>query len=126
MTIRNRVLNGRLAALERCAEDAPEGIYERAKEAATAIVEASQAVMDVLREHGFVALNDDWLRNLEVSLYEYLLEGNPADACELSTAEGFGEHVRGRARDRIIANLIRDRDALAHLRAELRRLEQEM
>jgi len=107
-------LNDRLTFLERCAEMAPEGTYQRAKDAADAINDASQGILDALRTHGFKALNDDRLRNLEAAIYGYLLEGNP-DECGLITGEGFGERVDGPAGPRVMANTVRDRNALSQL-----------
>jgi len=109
-----RHFNRRLEFIERCAEKAPEGTYQRAKDAAAAVADASHSIMDALRSRGFTALNDDRLRNLEAAIYGYLLEGNP-DECGLITGEGFGEHVDGPAGARVLANTIRDRDALARL-----------
>src|SRR5262245_54532737 len=111
MTILNRELNRRLSNLERCADLAPEGTFARAKDAAEAIDEASNAIMAALRERGFHALNDDRLRDLEAAIYGYLLEGNPEEY-GLLTGEGFGEHVDGPAGERVMANTIRDRDFL--------------
>ena len=109
-------LNDRLTFLERCAQKAPEGTYQRAKEAAEAVSEASQGIMDALRARGFKALNDDRLRNLEAAIYGYLLEGNPNE-CGLVTGEGFGEHVDGPAGARVLASTSCDRDALSQILA---------
>jgi len=107
-----RGLNDRLTFIERCAEVAPARTYQRAKDAAGAINDASQGILDALRAHGFKALNDDRLRNLEAAIYGYLLEGNP-DEYGLMTGEGFGEHVDGPAGGRVMSDTIRDRDTLA-------------
>lgn len=112
-----RKLNNRLSLIERCAEIAPDGTYQRAKDAAAAVADASNGILAAFRDHGFNTLNDDRLRNLEAAIYGYLLEGNP-DECGLMTGEGFGEHVDGPAGEYIMANTIRDRNALARIRAE--------
>lgn len=116
MTIQShlRELNGRLTRLERCAEAAPAGTYEHAKDAAAAVNEASQGIIAAFRAKGFKFLNDDRLRNLEAAIYGYLLESNPDDYA-LMTAEGFGEHVDGPAGKRIVAQAIQNRDTLKNL-----------
>lgn len=111
-----RQFNDRLTLIERCAEKAPEGTYQRAKDAANAINDASQGILDALRAHGFKVRNDDRLRNLEAAIYGYLLEANP-DESGLMTGEGFGQHIDGPAGDRILANTIRERDVLAKIRS---------
>ncbi len=110
-----RELNDRLTHLERCAEIAPEGTYQQAKDAASAISDASNGILHALRAHGFKAKNDDQLRNLEAAIYGYLLDSNP-DAYCLLTAEGFGKHVDGPAGARVLAQATRDRGAVAALR----------
>ncbi len=105
MTIVNREINRRLSNLERCAEMAPKGTHREAKNAADAIANASQGILDALRDQGFKVLNDDRLRNLEVAIYAYLLEANP-DNCGLMTGEGFGEHIDGPAGKRIMAQTV--------------------
>lgn len=116
MTIAQHVrrANDRLTHLERCAQLAPEGTFDRAKDAAEAIGEASQGILDALRSRGFKVHNDDRLRNLEAAIYAYLLEANPHE-CGLVVGEGFGEHVDGPAGERVMAGVIRDRDQLRKL-----------
>lgn len=111
MTIKFRELNSRLTYLERCAEIAPEGTYNRAKDAAQAINDASQGILDSLRRYGFKVHNDDRLRDLEAQIYGYLVTANPEEY-GLITAEGFGEHVDGPAGGRVLAQVTRDRDSL--------------
>lgn len=103
-----RPLNNRLTHLERCAQMAPDGTYQRAKDAAAAIADASNGILDSLRSHGFAAPNGDQLRDLEAAIYGYLLDGNPADHNGLAVGEGFGEHIDGPASDRVMANTVRD------------------
>lgn len=119
MTISSHVreLNDRLSNLERCAEMAPECTYERGKEAAAAIADASNAILAAFRAHGFNAGNDDRLRNIEAALYGYLLQSNSDEIDELRVSEGFGEHVDGPAGSRVIAQAIQNREALAVLRS---------
>lgn len=111
MTIQNRELNRRLSLIERCAEMAPEGTYNEAKKAAQAVEEAIESVRKIFLDHGFAVNNCDSCRDLEASIYGYLLVSNP-DAYGLMTGEGFGEHIDGPAKARVLANTIRDRDFL--------------
>jgi hypothetical protein len=114
MTIRNRELNERLCNLERCAELAPEGTYVRSKEAVDTVRAAMDAIEAVFKDANFNVDHCDGARDLEATLYGYLLANNPEEY-ELYAAEGFGEHVDGPARERVMANTIRDRDFLASL-----------
>lgn len=109
MTIHNRELNNRLGYIERCADVAPQGMYEIARNASAVIDIVSNHLLTTMRAHGFNVLNDDRLRNIEVAVYGYLVEANPG---MLADAEGFGEHVDGPAGERVLANAKRDRDAL--------------
>jgi hypothetical protein len=109
MTIRNTELNRRLGYLQNCAEKAPEGTYEEAKRAAAAVDQAIESVRTIFRDHGFAANGTDPCRDLEASIYGFLLVSNP-NAYGLLTGEGFGEHVDGPAGERVLANAIRDRD----------------
>lgn len=113
MTISRHVatLNKQLGFIERCAEVAPEGTYQRAKDAAAAIAEASESIMEVLRSYDFEAPGNDTLRNIEAAIYGYLRHNNP-DECGLITGEGFGEHIDGPAGERILAQTVRERDEL--------------
>lgn len=110
-----RGLNDKLSNLERCAEEAPEGMYSRAREAADAVNEASNALRKALTDRGFVALNDDRLRAVEAVIYGYMLQGNP-DETELLVAEGFGEAMNGPEAERVKAQAECDCDAIAVLR----------
>lgn len=114
MTIRNRYLNDRLGNVERCAEEAPAGTYEGAKRVVAAIHSLSNSTLATMRAHGLNAGNDDRLRNLEVALFQYVLESN-GDG-HLATAEGFGAAMDGPAAERVKKQAARDRDALAAIR----------
>lgn len=111
MTIENRPLNDRLRNLEECADSAPHGTYERAKSAVEFIHTAADDLRLAANMSGFLAMNDDRIRNVEVALYAYILASNPND-CELIAAEGFGAAMGTPARARVIAGAERDRDAL--------------
>lgn len=106
-----RKVNDRFSHLERCAQMAPEGTYQQAKDVSEMIGSLSNKLLRTLRAMGMKALNDDRLRNVEAAVYAYVLESNP-DASGLLVGEGFGEHVDGPAGDRIIAVTVRDRDFL--------------
>lgn len=110
MTIQNRELNQRLTNIQRCAEEAPEGTYEIAKNAAEAVDEAIEAVREIIRANGFKVNNTDPCRDLEAAIYGYLLVSNP-DNTSLITGEAFGEHVSGPNLGLVLANTIRDRDS---------------
>lgn len=110
MTIRNRELNRRLTDLESCAENAPAGCFEDAKDMAGAIGEISNYILDTLQElPGLKVSNGDRLRDLEAAIYGFVLEHNPG---RFEAAEGFGEHVHGPARERIIAQVAAERNQL--------------
>lgn len=111
MTIHNHALNERLSNLEACAENAPDGTYESAKEIASLVGDLSNAVLRGLRETGHGARNDDALRDLEASIYGYIIASNP-NADFLVAAEAFGEQSQGPVGERVIAQATRDRDAL--------------
>lgn len=116
MAIVDRQMNRRLGYLERCAERAPEGTYQEASNATMALGAVMDDIRETFKEFGFSALGDDRARNLEVAIYAFLLESNPS-AYGLLTGEGFGEHVDGPAGERVMAQAIRDRDAVGRLAA---------
>lgn len=102
MTIQNRELNRRLTNLEDCAREAPEGAYDDVKATTEAIGDIANNIMQTLRAVGLKAPGDDSLRDIEAAIYGYILRNNP-DAYGLIAGEGFGEHVNGPARQRILA-----------------------
>lgn len=107
-----RGVNNRLSNLERCAQLAPEGTYQVAKDVTDMIGDLSNELLRTLRSTGLRALNDDRLRNVEAAIYAYVLESNPNES-GLATGEGFGEHVDGPQGDRILADAVRNWDFLA-------------
>lgn len=68
MTISNKYWNDRLSNLERCAEDAPQGTYEFAKDVAGAVDEVSNHLLSSLRARGLKADNCDALREVEAAI----------------------------------------------------------
>lgn len=121
MTIQNRQLNDRLTKIQRCAQMAPVGTYETAREAADAVEEAIEAVRAIFREHGFDVNNMDQCRDLEASIYGYLLVSNENMADEFAVSEGFGEHVDGPTGSRILRQAAQERDAIRALTQHLSR-----
>ena len=111
MTIQNRELNRRLTNLQHCAEKAPAGIFDAGKKAAEAIDAAIEGVRSTLRAHGFSVDGADHCRDLEASIYGYLIYSNPGNH-GLIAAEAFGEYMGTPAAERVMAQAIRDRDAL--------------
>lgn len=115
MTIRNRELNERLSNLQACAEHAPKGTYDRAKSAAEVINECSESIFAIFKAAGFKLKGMDGFRDLEAQLYGLMLESNPEEY-QLITAEGFGAAMDTPAKDRVIFQAGRDRDALNAIR----------
>lgn len=115
MTIQNVKLNDRLGYIENCANDAPKGTYETAKQAARTLDAVMDSMEALFREHGFSYDKCDRTRDLHAYLYGYLFECNPDKQDELTTAEGFGEEMNGPERGRVKRQAERDRDALIAL-----------
>ncbi|MBO9878478.1 hypothetical protein [Xanthomonas sp. D-99] len=115
MTIRSRIdaraLNAALESFERCADEAPRGTYEHAKQLATLIGETAQSLISGLREIGLDANNCDGIREVEAVIYGYIKDSNP-DATVFPTAEGFGAALEGPARDRVLVQAVQNRDFL--------------
>lgn len=116
MTIRNVELNRRLSNLQACAEHAPPGTYDRAKEAAAVINECAESIFAIFKAAGFKLRGMDGFRDLEAQFYGLMRESNP-DEFDLDTGEGFGFAMGTEAKERVIAQTIRDRDALARVRS---------
>lgn len=101
--------------LDDCAEYAPEGTYEREKEIAAAVNELTNAVFARVKSLGLNAPNGDQIEAVCGAIYGYIRDANPL---AVAAGEGFGTHVRGAARERIIAQAIRDRDFIQSLSAQ--------
>lgn len=113
--------NERLNNLESCADNAPAGTYEEGKRIARAIGDAIEGVRGVFKAAGFQADGSDNCRTLEALIYAYFVASNESDDAVFSAlcvSEGFGDAMNGPARDRVLAQTIRDRDFLARHRAE--------
>lgn len=113
MTIRNRELNERLSNLQACAENAPEGTYVRAKEAAQVIDDCAEEIFAIFKRAGFKLKGMDGFRDLEAHLYGLLREANPEEY-QLDTGEGFGWAMGSDSRERVLAQT---RSDYASLRA---------
>lgn len=85
----------------RCAEEAPDGAYEQAKQLNQLIGDTCDRFIRELREAGLLADNCDRIFEIEVALYNYTKASNP-EACVFPTAEGFGEAMEGPARNRVL------------------------
>jgi hypothetical protein len=97
--------------LRACCDEAPAGTYEQAKQIRQAI---SDAMQDGLRALGLKNDNCDIAHACEAAMYEYVKRCNPnTDA--LIVAEGFGSAVNGPARERVIEQASRNRDAFNRL-----------
>lgn len=114
MTIRNRELNQRLSNLQDCASNAPDGTYERAKDAAEVINDCAEAIFDIFKASGFNLKGNDGFRDLEAQLYGLMVDSNPEEY-ELQTGEGFGAAMNTEARSRIIRQTIRESEQLKAL-----------
>lgn len=112
-----RELNSRLSNLRDCADTAPEGTYERAKQAAACLNECADSIFAIFKQHGFKLRDTNAFRDVEASLYGLMLDSNPEEY-QLITAEGFGSAMSGPARDRVLRQTERDRDALNRLLAQ--------
>ena len=110
-----QALRDALADFKSCADQAPEGCYEHAKELNAVIGQACRDIMSELRALGLKASPSDLAFDLEAAIYYYAKRSNP-DATVFPTAEGFGSSLDGPARERVLAQAARDRDALRTLR----------
>ena len=107
-----RALNTALCELEACADNAPAGTYQDAKDAAHLISELGAHILAECRAAGFRADNCDGLRTIEAAIYGMLRDANPL---RFSAAEGFGQSMETDARERVIAQAARNRDFLSSL-----------
>ena len=107
-------LRNALASFKSCADQAPEGCYDQAKELSAVIGEACRSIMTELRALGLKASPNDLAFDLEAAIYDYAKRSNP-DATVFPTAEGFGSSMDGPARERVLAQAAQDRDALRGL-----------
>lgn len=101
-------------SFRRCAEEAPAGAHEQAKQVNQIIGDTCDRFMRELREAGLLADNCDRIFEIEVALYHYTKASNP-EACVFPTAEGFGEAMEGPARERVLAQTVENIQFFANL-----------
>lgn len=92
---------------ERCAEVAPRGAYEQAKEIRQLIGDACDNLIRDLRATGMKADNCDRIRKVELAMYAYVKESNPDDGV-FAVSEGFGSAMDGPAAERVMEQTFRD------------------
>jgi hypothetical protein len=109
--------NTAFANLRACADDAPEGTYEQAKQIRQAIAVAMDKLQARLKDAGLVVDQCDAAHACEAAMYAYAKRSNP-EATVFPTAEGFGSWMGTESRARVLADTIRDRDALKRLRTK--------
>lgn len=105
MTIRSsidaRALNRQLENLEACAENAPEGAYQQAKDLSTFFGDTFRHLQSELAAQGLMLDNADGYREFEAVLYGLIKASNP-EATMFAVSEGFGSAMDGPARERVI------------------------
>ncbi|MFC4236363.1 hypothetical protein ACFOY8_14255 [Thalassospira xianhensis] len=109
-------MKDRFRNLRRCAEDAPEGTYETAKQVHELIGDTCDRVIREIMELGLKADKLDVAFALETALYQYVLDSNK-EATLFASAEGFGAAMDGPNRDRILATTKQNRDVLQQIRS---------
>ena len=97
--------------MQECARHAPEGTYERAKQAAEVINDCAESIFEIFKAAGFKLNGDDRFRDIESALYGLMRDSNPTEY-QLDTGEGFGYAIGTEAKGRVISQTLRDRDAL--------------
>lgn len=105
MTIRScidaRALNAQLENLEACAENAPEGAYEQAKDLSAFFGDTFRHLKTELSLMGLGLDNSDRYREFEAVLYGLIKDSNP-ESTMFAVSEGFGSAMDGPARERVI------------------------
>lgn len=104
-------LHNALHDFKRCADQAPEGLYEDAKALNEVIGDTCDNLMGELRRLGLKADNCDLIFEVEAAIYNYVKGSNP-ERSSLVTAEAFGAHLASPSRERVMGNALRDRDFL--------------
>jgi len=112
--MRNETLIKELFNFKRCADEAPAGTYEDAKDLNDLIGQTCDDLMANLRERGFKTNNCDLILAVEATIYNYVKLSNPEHTC-FPVAEGFGSAMNGPARERVLANTVRDMECLRKL-----------
>lgn len=110
----DRNLRTALENFKQCANEAPEGCYEEAKQLNEVIGVVCTGLMKEIRGLVLKANACDLIFEVEAALYDYVRRSNP-DATIFPAAEGFGSCLNGPARDRVLAQAARSRDFLSSL-----------
>lgn len=97
-----RALSAQLSNLESCAENAPDGAYDHAKQISALMGETFDHLRTELAAIGLKLNNSDKYREFEAVLYGLIKESNP-DCYTFDVSEGFGSSMDGPARERVIA-----------------------
>lgn len=100
--------------LRACADSAPEGTHEVAKEVRQVISNAMDELQRGLLLVGLKVNQCDAAHACEAAMYAYVKASNP-NCPTFAVAEGFGEACEGPAGERVISQAARDRDAAAAL-----------
>lgn len=113
MTIRRSIdaaaLNAELSKFETCASDAPQGTCEDAKALNAFFSDLFEFARTELAKLDLKIPNDDRYREVEAVFYGAIKSANP-DSTMFPIAEGFGAAMDGPARERVLAQAVRDRD----------------
>lgn len=99
-----------------CVEWAPEGTYTAQKTLRAMIRETLEPLLQDLNARGMSIGTDSNVFRLEAAVYDYIRTVNP-DATLFPLGEGFGAALSTPARDRVLAQAERDRDALRQIQA---------
>ncbi|OBY87071.1 hypothetical protein [Delftia sp. JD2] len=105
------ILNSNFDAFKRCADGAPEGTYQQAKDLNELFGDTCAELMRSLRAMGLKAGATDLIYKVEAGLNDYVKQSNP-ECPMFPMAEGFGLSLDGSAAARVIAQGGRDREAL--------------
>lgn len=113
MTITRSTTSTAFQRLLTCVEEAPEGMFQDAKDIRDMIGYIADETIRKAQALGLEVCNSDGAFNLEVEIYGYIRDKNEA---RLMSAEAFGksmDEADDDLRKRIIAGLERDRAFLA-------------
>jgi hypothetical protein len=117
MTIRRCIdasdLSRAMGLFEDGVNAAPEGCYEDAKKLSAIFSEVFVFLKDRLTEAdiGLKLPNNDLYREFEAVMYGMIRDGNP-DATMFPSGEGLGAALEGPAAERVMAQMISNRDFL--------------
>jgi len=107
----NREMEAALRNFKQCADEAPKGTYEDAKQLNNVVGNACDQLMKDIRALGLKADACDLIFEVEAAIYDYVKRSNPESSL-FPVAEGFGSAMAGPARDRVLAQTVSNRDFL--------------